>query len=131
MSLKVDVLRMGTGGEAVAHAPGTNMVMFIPYGAPGDKLLVEPQESKARYQKASLLEVLQPGPERIEPPCAVHFRPGAKQYCGGCDWQQVSYKAQLEAKRGIVRECLERIGRLKDVEVRPVLASPDPWRYRN
>jgi 23S rRNA (uracil1939-C5)-methyltransferase len=130
MPVKVDVLRMGTGGEAVAHVPGSNLVQFVPYGAPGDKLLVEPVESHARFQRAQLLEVLKPGAGRIEAKCGIHFKPGAKRWCGGCDWQHLSTEAQLAAKRANVQECLERIGRLK-FEVPPVLASPEAWRYRN
>jgi 23S rRNA (uracil1939-C5)-methyltransferase len=41
------------------------------------------------------------------------------------------YGFQLDAKRQLVQETLERLGQIQDVEVQPVLGMTDPWRYRN
>src|SRR6185503_7000019 len=73
---------------------------------------------------ASIVEILTPSPVRTEPPCPYFGR------CGGCDFQQLTYEAQLEAKAGIIRDCLHRIARLEDVPEIVVTASPNNWRYR-
>jgi len=130
-TLRLKVNRMGTGGEAVGRNEASGEVVFVPHAVPGDLIEAEVFETRPRFMRARLLKVLSPGPGRVDPPCPIHFRPGGPaRFCGGCDWQHLSSEAQLEAKRSIVRECLERIGRVQ-AEVRPTLASPEPWRYRN
>ncbi|MFA6004204.1 MAG: 23S rRNA (uracil(1939)-C(5))-methyltransferase RlmD, partial [Elusimicrobiota bacterium] len=72
------------------------------------------------------------GPDRITPPCPLHAAPGRTgEVCGGCDWQHLDYAAQLRHKTSIVRDCVERIAKLKDVPVLDTLASPSAWAYRN
>jgi 23S rRNA (uracil1939-C5)-methyltransferase len=61
---------------------------------------------------------------RIEPPCPYFGR------CGGCDFQQLTYEAQLAAKSEMIRDCLHRIARLDDVPNVVVTPSPNEWRYR-
>ncbi|MDE1976499.1 MAG: 23S rRNA (uracil(1939)-C(5))-methyltransferase RlmD [Elusimicrobia bacterium] len=130
--LRLRVERMAPEGEAIARAEGSSRVVFVPYGAPGDMIEAEITAAKGTYARAQIRRVLEPGPDRIEPPCAIHFRPGmAGRFCGGCDWQHLGYEAQLKHKRGIVEDCLRRIGKMSDVEVRPTLASPHIWGYRN
>ena len=63
-------------------------------------------------------------------------RQGGKEYegslyCGGCSWQHMNYEFQLDAKRQLVQETLERLGGVRDVTVKPTLGMKDPWRYRN
>src|SRR5262245_61667285 len=52
-------------------------------------------------------------------------------FCGGCSWQHMNYPFQLDAKRQLVQETLERLGGLREVEVRDTLGMQEPWRYRN
>lgn len=99
--------------------------MFVPYAAPGDTLKVEITETRKRFARGRILEVLRPSADRVEAPCPYYYR------CGGCTWQHLPYAAQLKAKQALVRETLERIGGLRGVAVKPVLGMKDPWRYRN
>lgn len=134
-SLEVEIERLSLGGEGIAHADG--MVVFVPYAAPGDRLMVEITERRARYARAVIQRILRPSPERIRPPCPYHFSVDKnaphtpRRFCGGCSWQHLAYEAQLNAKRELVRETLERIGGLRDFHVRSVLGMQDPWRYRS
>lgn len=114
---------MANGGAALGRDE-KGRVIFVPQAIPGERVRVEIVEDKGRYAQARLLDVLMPGPARTTPRC-VHF--GA---CGGCAFQHISYEAQLDYKRDIVRDQLQRIGRLGAVNVKPVLAAPDPWHYR-
>jgi len=99
--------------------------VFVPYAAPGDTLKVEITETRKRFARGRILEVLRPSADRVEAPCPYYYR------CGGCTWQHLPYAAQLKAKQALVRETLERIGGLRGVAVKPVLGMKDPWRYRN
>lgn len=62
--------------------------------------------------------------DRIDPRCKVCT------VCGGCQFQQLDYKAQLEYKTKRVKEALKRIAHL-DVEVNPCLGMENPYFYRN
>lgn len=113
------------GGEALGRHEGK--VVFVPYAIPGETVRVEVVQEKARWARARLLEVLDPSPDRVEPPCP-YFGPGR---CGGCQWQHVAYARQLTLKQEIVRDQLTRLGHLPDPPVRPTRAVGEPWGYRN
>lgn len=71
------------------------------------------------------MELYEPSPDRVEPPCPVY------RQCGGCQLQHLSYEGQLKAKEKQVKEVLARIGKLDGVTVHPVIGMKNPWRYRN
>lgn len=100
-------------------------MVFVAFGLPGELVRVELVEQHERWARGVLVEVLKPAPERIEPRC-LHFG-----VCGGCHYQHMPYPEQLRAKREIVADQLRRIGGLPDAEVRPTIASPHEWNYRN
>lgn len=126
------VEKMAPEGEALARQEGGTRVIFIPYGAPGDRLEVELSAAKSTFARGRIKRMLEPGPERVEPPCPLHFAPGRLgPACGGCDWQQLGYEAQLKHKREIVADCLKRIAKIPDADVAQTLASPQQWAYRN
>jgi 23S rRNA (uracil1939-C5)-methyltransferase len=107
-------------------------VIFVAGGAPGDLLEVEVVSAKSSFARARIVKLLSPGQERVDPPCPLHSapdRPGPA--CGGCDWQHLDGQAQLRHKAALVRDCVERIGKLKDVSILPALPSPQAWAYRN
>jgi 23S rRNA (uracil1939-C5)-methyltransferase len=122
-ALEVSVERVVPGGAGLAHAEG--LTVFVPLAAPGDRVRVRVERIKGRVAFAALVEILEPGPDRIEPPCPYFGR------CGGCDFQQLSYAAQLRAKVEIIRDCLRRIGRLTVPGEIPITPSPAEWHYRS
>jgi 23S rRNA (uracil1939-C5)-methyltransferase len=99
--------------------------VFVPFTLPGERVRIRLVEEKKRHARAALVEVLAPSPQRSTPRCA-HF--GA---CGGCSYQHMSYPDQLAAKAGILREQLERIGGIVGPPVEPMVASLQPFNYRN
>lgn len=121
--LELELTGMAHGGEALGRHQGR--VVFVAQCIPGERVRVEVVEDHQRWSRARLLEVLEPSPHRVEPPCA-HFNS-----CGGCQWQYVDYEAQLVFKRDILRGQLRRLGRFADPNVAEVIPSPDPWAYRN
>ncbi|MGC8788030.1 MAG: 23S rRNA (uracil(1939)-C(5))-methyltransferase RlmD [Anaerolineae bacterium] len=114
---------MAHGGEAVGRCEGK--AIFVPYAIPGESVRVQIVQDKGRFAHAKLLEVLSPSPQRVQPPCPYFG------LCGGCHWQHVSYEAQLEYKRSIVRGQLQHIAGLSNVNVHPTLGMSNPWHYRN
>ena len=62
--------------------------------------------------------------DRIQPKCKVCTS------CGGCQYQQINYKCQLEYKTKRVKEALSRIGGIKTT-VLPCLGMDEPYYYRN
>lgn len=93
-------------------------------GLPGELARVEIAAEKPGMARGRALEILEPSPERISPRC-VYFGD-----CGGCDYQHFDAGAQARAKVSILREVLERIGKIAppaDIEIR----TGSPWEYRN
>src|SRR5262245_57622436 len=121
LGLVVDDLAFG--GEAVGRVDG--YVMFVRGGVPGDRLRVTVTEARGRFGRGAIQEVLQASPDRVEPPCPYFGR------CGGCRLQQIAYPAQLAFKERQVRECLTRLGGLPPFELRPIVAAPEVFGYRN
>src|SRR5215217_6732523 len=120
--LDVRVERILPGGVGLAHAEG--QTLFVSLAAPGDLARVRVESVRGRALFASIVEVLEPSGVRAEPPCPYFGR------CGGCDFQQLTYEAQLAAKAEIIRDCLHRIARLENFPEVVVTPSPNNWRYR-
>lgn len=109
------------GGDGLARDDGR--VVFVPLVAPGDRVRARLTQDKGIW-RGEVVELLAPGSSRVQPECPLVGT------CGGCQWQQIAYPAQLAAKEAAVREALERVGRLDASVVRAIVPSPKPVRYR-
>jgi len=98
---------------------------FVKNTAPGDLAKVRIIKKRRGYFEAQLVELLEKGPERVEPVCKH------AAMCGGCTWQHVSYQEQLRFKRQHVEDHIHRIGGLREVIPMPTLAAPHQLHYRN
>jgi 23S rRNA (uracil1939-C5)-methyltransferase len=121
ISVRIDSLSYGRA--AVGRIDGK--VAFVEGAAPGDLVVAEVLEDRGSYLKAKVVEIVEPGPARVEPPCPLVDR------CGGCPWQHVEYSEQLSAKRNAVIDSLERIAGLEGTKVEPVEPSSHQFEYRN
>jgi 23S rRNA (uracil1939-C5)-methyltransferase len=121
--LEVRLDRFAQGGDAVGRAG--ELVVFVAGALPGERVRARLRERHRRYAKGAVVEVIEPSPDRIEPPCPLFGE------CGGCQWQMLDYGAQLRWKRALVCEAIERVGGLQGVTVNAALGMEDPWRYRN
>lgn len=122
MVFEVEIDRILPGGMGLAHAEGKTV--FVSLAAPGDRVRVRVEREQGNVLFASIEEILVASPLRIEPPCPYFGR------CGGCDFQQLTYEAQLAAKAEIIRDCLHRIARLENIPEIVITPSPNNWRYR-
>ncbi|MEJ5301911.1 MAG: 23S rRNA (uracil(1939)-C(5))-methyltransferase RlmD [Bacteroidales bacterium] len=113
------------GAEGMAVGRFNDMVVFVPWAAPGDVVKVQVTRKRKKYMEARLLEVIQPSPQRTRPWCS-HFG-----ICGGCRWQHLDYQWQLYYKAKWVKDALIRLGKFEMPEPEPILASPDIQYYRN
>jgi 23S rRNA (uracil1939-C5)-methyltransferase len=123
--VELELTAMAHGGSALGRHQG--QVIFVPYAVPGETVRVEIVESRTRWARARLLEVLVPSPHRVDPPCP-YFGPDE---CGGCQFQHIAYEAQAEFKREVVVDQLARLGGLHDIDVAEIIAAAEPWSYRN
>ncbi|MGI8594806.1 MAG: 23S rRNA (uracil(1939)-C(5))-methyltransferase RlmD [Solirubrobacteraceae bacterium] len=117
--LELTVDSLAFGGAGVARMDG--YVVFVAGAVPGDRVRAVVSKSKRSFAEARAVEVLEPGPDRIEP---VADHPGAP-------WQVLHYERQLEVKRDQVEEALRRIGGLDGFELGEIVPAVARWRYRN
>jgi 23S rRNA (uracil1939-C5)-methyltransferase len=121
IELRVD--RLAYGGRGVARHG--ELVVFVARGLPGDRVRARVTKFKRRYAEAQAVELLEPGPGRVDPRCA-HFG-----VCGGCAWQDLDYGEQLRHKHAQVTDALERIGGFEGIDTAPMVPAEHLYGYRN
>ena len=87
----VEITGVAAEGKSIARVD--DMVVFIPYGAPGDVVNIKLDKKKRSYAEAHIVDMVKPSPDRVTPACE-HFG-----VCGGCKWQHIPYESQLRYKR--------------------------------
>jgi 23S rRNA (uracil1939-C5)-methyltransferase len=117
--LELDVDALAFGGAGVARLDG--FVVFVQGGVPGDRVRAVVGKSKRSYAEARMVELIRASPDRIEPRAS---HPGAP-------WQVLPYERQLEIKHAQVDDALQRIGKLHDYTLEPIVPAIETWRYRN
>ncbi len=122
--MEIQLEKIIAGGDALGRLEDGRAV-FVPFGAPGERVRVEVAKEEKGFLRARLVEVLEPSVERVVPRC-WHFGD-----CGGCQLQHLRYEAQLAAKKAVLIEQLTRLGGLKDPPVGEPVPSPAQWNYRN
>ncbi len=120
---KVEILDAGSEGKAVARID--NYVIFVPFVAPGDVVDIRVVKRRKKYLEGKAVKMHQKSPLRIEPKCE-HFG-----LCGGCKWQHLAYSDQLKYKQKQVVDNFERIGKIANPPVAPIIGSKEQYFYRN
>jgi 23S rRNA (uracil1939-C5)-methyltransferase len=103
------VTGVAAGGDGVGRLADGRAV-FVRGALPGERVRVRLTEEKPRFARAEAIDVLEPAPGRLAPPC-----PLVAAGCGGCGWQHVDHATQRALKATIVTDALTRIGRLGDL----------------
>lgn len=120
-----DLAITDVAAEGKSIARFNDMVVFIPYGAPGDIADVKIDRKKRSFAEGHIQRLVKPSPVRIVPRCS-HFG-----VCGGCKWQHLPYEEQLHYKQKQVKDALERIAKIELPEINPIMGSNNIWEYRN
>src|SRR5437870_10217329 len=121
--LELSIDSLAYGGNGVARLNG--FVVFVRRGLPGDLVRARVTKVKRNHAEALAVEVLQPGPQRVEARCA-HYAA-----CGGCRFQDLAYEAQAEAKHEQVADALRRIGGIAEPPLEPIVPAVEQFHYRN
>src|SRR5437870_9939225 len=111
------------GGKGVARENGK--AVFIPFTIDGETVSAEIVREKKQFAEAEVVDIRESSPHRATPQCPYFGR------CGGCTYQHIGYEHQLVIKWRQVRDVLQRIGKLKDIPLRPIISSPKQYEYRN
>jgi 23S rRNA (uracil1939-C5)-methyltransferase len=112
------------GGYGLSRLPDGRAV-FVPFVMPDETVQVRIIEEKKGHVLAELVAIVDPHHQRISPRCS-HFG-----VCGGCHYQHIPYKFQLENKRMIFIEQLQRIAGIETPEIKQIYPSTKEWGYRN
>jgi len=123
ISLQLHIEKLVYGGEGLSRLDGE--VVFTPFVLPGETVEATRTEARKHVQRARLLRVEGPSPDRIEPSCPVFGQ------CGGCQYQHAVYEAQLRFKRDILAETLRRVGKIEFDAAQIGIESAEPFGYRN
>jgi tRNA/tmRNA/rRNA uracil-C5-methylase (TrmA/RlmC/RlmD family) len=135
--LQLTTGEVANGGWCVARppaAPGEDAgpVIFVRHALPGERVRARITEVATRFARADAVEILDPAPDRVEPPCP-QARPGG---CGGCDWQHARPAAQRALKASVIAQQLRRLAGIeREVTVEPIPAGEPAgpglgWRTR-
>jgi len=121
-AMEIEIEKLVDGGSGLARIDG--QIIFILGVCPGEQVRARMTAAKSGYVEAALEQVMTPSADRVAPPCSVAGR------CGGCQWQHLAYPAQIRAKIEILREDLQRIGKLADPPLLAPIGAPHPYHYR-
>ncbi len=119
--LEASIEGLGARGDGFASLDGRPV--FVPFTVAGDRVRLRLTGTRAGGFKGAVLELLEEGPGRAEPPCP-HFG-----VCGGCALQHLSGEAYGRWKQGLVAQALARRG-FGEVPVQPMVRIPPGTRRR-
>lgn len=120
---ELEITSMGSEGEGIGRLNG--FPVFVENAVKGDFAEVRIVKVKKTYAYGKLIRLIKASKLRAEPVCEHYPR------CGGCNLQHLSYEAQLDFKTEKVKDCLERIGGFKGIEVKRALGAKSLENYRN
>jgi 23S rRNA (uracil1939-C5)-methyltransferase len=118
---RLRIEKLVPGGEGLARHDGR--VVFVPGVLPGEEVSVEFTETKKDFARARVVEILEPSPDRVAPPCAYAGT------CGGCDWLHIAPAAQARLKVELVRDSLRRLAGFDLPDL--AIETGAPLGYRN
>ncbi len=120
--VEVEIATLTNLGDGLGRVDG--WVVFVTGALPGEKVVVRIWHNAANFSRGDLVRVIIPSADRVQPRCELFGE------CGGCQYQNMNYPAQLEWKRKQVAEVYERLGGLK-MEIEPCFPSPKQYGYRS
>jgi tRNA/tmRNA/rRNA uracil-C5-methylase (TrmA/RlmC/RlmD family) len=122
-TVEVSIEDIAFGGKGVGRVDGK--ALFVPFTIEGEKVAAHVVREKKSFAEGELVRLLESSPQRVAPQCPYFGR------CGGCAYQHMSYERQLHWKARQVAQALERIGKLHEPPMRPIVRSPREFSYRN
>ncbi len=121
--LSIKIEKVIYGGLGLGTYEGKKV--FIPETFTGDSVHYEVTKDHKNYSEGRVLQTLEQSSHRIPSPCVY------SEKCGGCQWINIDYKSQLEAKASFIQEAFERLGGLEIKSPIPMTPSSQRFHYRN
>lgn len=118
-----ECISLGSEGEGIVKLDG--FTVFVEGLLPKEKAEILITKVKKSFGYGKIINIIEPSLERCAPLCQ-YFKT-----CGGCTIQHMSYSAQIKFKQNRVRDCIEHIGGVNNIEVLPPVGMDEPWNYRN
>ncbi|MDT2758320.1 23S rRNA (uracil(1939)-C(5))-methyltransferase RlmD [Enterococcus xiangfangensis] len=124
-TLTLKIKRLGINGEGIAYYK--RLIIFVTGALPNETVIAKITKATLRFAEASLVKITKESPDRITPPCPVY------EECGGCQLQHLAYNKQLDFKKDLLQQALEKYkpAGYQQFELRDTLGMDDPWHYRN
>lgn len=124
-TIPLKIRRLGINGEGIGNYK--QLIVFVPGALPKEEILVKITKTAPRFAEGALVSIKKPSKNRIKPPCPVY------EECGGCQLQHLKYPVQLEFKRDLLKQALNKFkpAGFQEYQLRPTLGMADPWHYRN
>ena len=120
---ELNIESLAFGGKGVGHF--NNYVIFIRGGIPGQRLLVRLTNRRDKYGEGKILSVINDSQHSVNAPCK-HF-----PTCGGCSFQHLAYKSQIDEKRKQVIDIFRRIGNIENPNIQTIIPADEIYHYRN
>lgn len=116
-------------GKGLSHSQGVPTT--LPYTLPGQLVRARVTKKKGGKAEARIQQLLRPRPDEVLPFCQHFGQPPTEdgRGCGGCQWQQIPYRAQLKIKQELIESLLKPL--LPDLPINPIIPSPQERNYRN
>lgn len=122
---EIELFIESTGFEGKAIARDNGVVYFVSKAIPGDRVRARIQKRKKSFIEATVMEILEPSPDRETPRCRYFGT------CGGCKWQDLRYTEQTRWKTLHVRDAFERLAKISIGKLHDTIPCAEPWYYRN
>lgn len=120
----IEITDLGADGEGIGKLDN-GYTVFVKDALIGDIVRIKIIKTKKNYGYGRLMEVVQPSSHRVEARCPL------ARACGGCQIMHLDYAEQLKFKENKVRSLLERVGKVTDYEMDPIIGMKEPYYYRN
>ena len=120
--IELEIATLTNMGQGLGRLDG--WVVMVAFALPGERVRARVFRNEKNFSEADLIEVLTPSADRVAPPCPLFGQ------CGGCQYQNLTYAAQLQWKRQQVAELLKHMAKVEH-EVLPVIGSPREYGYRS
>ncbi len=120
--IELEIIDNGINLEGIAKED--NKVIFVPGAIKGERVLAKIIKENSSYCIGKIESIIKRSEDRQEPFCSVYKR------CGGCSGQHISYKRQLEIKKDIVKNTLDK-QKVEYKSLDNVVGMGIPLNYRN
>ncbi|HFJ7392180.1 TPA: 23S rRNA (uracil(1939)-C(5))-methyltransferase RlmD [Enterococcus faecium] len=124
-TVPLKIKRLGINGEGIGYFK--RLIIFVPYALPKEEVLVKITKATPRYAEGELIKVKKTSKDRVVAPCPVYYE------CGGCQLQHLAYQAQLDFKKDLLLQALEKFkpAGFRSYQLLPTIGMDEPWHYRN